>query len=388
MLQRQQVTRSSFPSTRPSLKVRTDLLQSRVNSRLIWAMFIVEFGWQSTSMKVIQLNKEKKVNFLASLRDLVLTARSFTAIYIWRKHRTLSPIKPLNDCRMNGRLLESTLRQISSEQYEIEQITGNNWLFAEIRLKIRQFLNNFPLSQNISRSLNNAENLSTPIHRMCWPTLRITWRTEVFRADGWGNNALRSIQKYLSYSAGQQKSSMKPLSDCRMEFITAEIAVAWNEMTDDVRFDTSLSPELVPPAIDVNWSGHRVHWWMTAEMGGIGRNRGPGIASSFIISFLTDLTTQKTFERFDEIFSVVVFSAFSPWTIFEGVNQIRIANFPICFELEHRCVGRVIGVQGVQVSGQRFRRGEFRCHNDGPVIWHPVLRTKIFITVARAQQKC
>ena len=85
---------------------------------------------------------------------------------------------------MNGRLLESTLRQISSEQYEIEQITGNNWLFAEIRLKIRQFLNNFPLSQNISRSLNNAENLSTPIHRMCWPTLRITWRTEVFGADG------------------------------------------------------------------------------------------------------------------------------------------------------------------------------------------------------------
>ena len=57
---------------------------------------------------------------------------------------------------MNGRLLESTLRQISSEQYEIEQITGNNSLLGEIRLKIRQFLSNFPLSKTFPSTMQKA----------------------------------------------------------------------------------------------------------------------------------------------------------------------------------------------------------------------------------------
>jgi hypothetical protein len=64
---------------------------------------------------------------------------------------------------MNGRLLESSLRQISSEQYEIEQITGNHSLLGEIRLKIRQFLSNFPLSKTFPQQCRKLVN-TNPLH--------------------------------------------------------------------------------------------------------------------------------------------------------------------------------------------------------------------------------
>lgn len=150
-------------------------------------------------------------------------------------------------------------------------------------------------------------------------------------------------------------------------------------MVNGFRFDSRLFPVLKPPIVRILLLSHRVSRHATVIVAGIDRI-GPRrrMASAGLVCFAIRFFAQETFISFDEIFSVVLGSVTgSPETLAHGTNQVLVADFARRFVLQHVQVGRVVGIQSVQESGQLLRGWKFICNYHRFIVRNPVLYKKI-----------